>query len=336
MLDTVKALIFQIGILFLMMVPGIILKKAKLVGDSFGKGLSAFVLYIAQPALVFLAYLQPYDPSVLNGILWVLLFSVIAHALFAVVAILIFRRAKPDKQKVLRMVTIFSNAAFMGIPLIDVLMGGTAMLYATIYNITFNLVLWSLGVYLCTHDHDANGDGVQSREEKRAIRRNTLRTFSFAFVHPVTIAAFLGLIFFFLPIHTYVPDLITDGFAMLKATVAPLSMVVIGLRLASTSFRGLFRDGHMYLFLALRHFLLPGIMLLLLRAGNAVFPSIDMTVMKVVLILAAAPAASSATMFAERFGCDAAYAGKLVTVSTILSIVSMPLLLLLLGIGLPA
>ncbi len=330
---TVTALIFQIGILFLMMIPGIILKKTKLVSDSFGKGLSAFVLYIAQPALVFLAYLQPYDPATLKGILWVLFFSVVAHAVFAVAAILIFRRVKPDKQKVLRMVTIFSNAAFMGIPLIGAIMDDTAMLYATIYNITFNLVLWSLGVYLCTHDHDENGDGVQSPEEKRAVRKRTLRTFAFAFVHPVTVAAALGLVFFFLPIHTYVPSLLVDAFGMLKATVAPLSMVVIGLRLASTSFRGLFRDGYMYLFLALRHLLLPGIILLLLLGGHAVFPSINETVMKVVLILASAPAASSATMFAERFGCDAAYAGKLVTVSTVLSIVSMPLLLLLLELG---
>ena len=329
------SLIYQVAILFLMMVPGIILKRLKLVPNDFGKGISGFVLYAAQPALVFLAYLQPYNAHVLEGIGWVFLFSILAHAIFAVGAFLIFRRIESDKQKILRMVTIFSNAAFMGIPLIGAIMDQTALLYATIYNITFNLVLWSLGVYICTHDHDINKDGVQTDEEKSTLKRSALKSLGFAFLHPVTIAALLGLVFFFLPIEHAIPSLITDAFGMLKATVAPLSMVVIGLRLASTDFKGLFRDKHLYLFLALRHLLLPGIVLLLLRLGNLLFPDgIDLAVMQVVLILAAAPAASSSTMFAERYDCDAAYAGKLVTVSTALSILTMPLLLILLGIGL--
>ena len=334
MTQIATSLIYQVGILFLMMVPGIILKKGRLAPDNFGRGLSGLVLYVAQPALVFLAYLQPYDHHILEGIGWVLLFSFVAHAIFAVAAFLIFRRVKPSQRKILQMVTIFSNAAFMGIPLIGAIMGGTGLLYATIYNITFNLVLWSLGVYICTHDRDENGDGVQTEEEKRIIRRRTMHSFAFAFIHPVTLAAFLGLIFFFFPIENALPALLTDALDMLKATVAPLSMIVIGLRLASSNFKGLFRDKHMYVFLLLRHLLLPGIVLLLLRAGHALFPSIDETVMQVVLILAAAPAASSTTMFAERYECDAEYAGKLVTVSTVLSILTMPLLLLLLGIGL--
>jgi len=329
------SLIYQVAILFLMMLPGIILKKKHLAPDDFGKGLSGFVLYIAQPALVFLAYLQPYNPRVLAGIGWVLFYSILAHAVFAVGAFFIFRRVEANKQKILRMVTIFSNAAFMGIPLIGAIMDATALLYATIYNITFNLVLWSLGVYICTHDHDVNGDGEQTEEEKRLLKRRALRSMGFAFIHPVTIAAILGLFFFFLPIEGILPTLITDAFSMLKATVAPLSMVVIGLRLASTDFKGLFRDKHLYLFLALRHLLLPGVVLVLLRLGNLLFPAgIDVPVMQVVLILAAAPAASSSTMFAERYECDAAYAGKLVTVSTALSILTMPLLLILLGLGL--
>ena len=334
MTQIATSLIYQVAILFLMMVPGFILKKKRMVPDNFGKGISGFVLYAAQPALVFLAYLQPYNPQVLAGIGWVLLYSILAHVIFAVGAFLFFRRASIRKKKILRMVTIFSNAAFMGIPLIGAIMDTTALLYATIYNITFNLVLWSLGVYICTHDRDENGDGVQSEEEKRALKQSAFRSLGFAFLHPVTIAAFLGLIFFFLPIEGVLPSLITDAFGMLKATVAPLSMVVIGLRLASTDFKGLFRDRHMYVFLLLRHLLLPFAVLVLLRLGHTFFPSIDVPVMQVVLILASAPAASSSTMFAERYECDAAYAGKLVTVSTALSILTMPLLLILLGLGL--
>lgn len=328
------SLIYQVAILFLLMLPGIILKKRDLVPDNFGKGLAGFVLYAAQPALVFLAYLQSYSPALLRSILWVFLFSLIAHIVFTVGAFIFFRRAPIDKKKILQLVTIFSNAAFMGIPLIGAIMGETALLYATIYNFAFNLFLWSLGVYICTHDKDPNGDGVQTEKERREIRRNIYRSLGRAFLHPVTTAALLGLLFFFLPIERALPSLLTDALGMLKVTVAPLSMVVIGLRLASTDFKGLFRDRHLYLFLLLRHLLLPLIVLGVLRGANLMFDGITEDVMQVVLILASAPAASSATMFAERYECDAAYAGKLVTVSTALSIFTMPLLLLLLGWGL--
>ena len=116
---------------------------------------------------------------------------------------------------------------------------------------------------------------------------------------------------------------------MLKALVAPLSMVVIGLRLAEIDFSGILTDVYMYLFLALRHLALPlvlvGIMRLLMLAGMP----ITKDALLVVTILAATPAASSATMFAEKYDCDAGYASKLVAVSTILCIATMPLVVMI-------
>ena len=69
--DTVLKLIYNVGILFIMMIPGVIMKKCKLSSEGLGKGLSNLVLYIAQPALVFLAYVRPYESSVLTGIIFI-------------------------------------------------------------------------------------------------------------------------------------------------------------------------------------------------------------------------------------------------------------------------
>lgn len=329
MINTAVALIYRVGILFLLMVPGILLRKCKLASDTFGKGLSGFVLYLAQPSLVFLAYLQPYDASLLRGAGWVLLFSVIAHALFAVVALLCFRKTDDARKRMLQMTTVFANAAFMGIPLIGVLFGKVGLLYATVYNIPFNLVLWSLGSYICSHKQDLNRDGVNDAHDRALARKEALATLRRAFLHPVTLAAFLGMLFFFLPIEDKIPTLLTEALDMLADTVAPLSMVVIGLRLADTKLGRIFCEWQTYVFLALRHLVMPFAILLLLKGAASLFPGVDNTVMSIVIILAACPAASSATMFAERYGCDAAYAGKLVTISTALSIITMPLLLLL-------
>lgn len=320
-------IIYNVALLFIMMVPGILLKKCNLSTDGIGKGLSNLVLYIAQPALIFLAYVRDYDESIMRGSIVVLALSVVAHAIFCAVALPVFKNAPNGKDRMLKFATIFSNAAFMGIPLIAAVLEEScpgATLYASIYNITFNLFLWSLGVYICTNEKDANKNNIDDHIEARKSGASITK----ALVHPVTIAAAIGLIFFILPINSYVPELAVESLTMLKGLVAPLSMVVIGLRLADMDFKGVFRDKYMYIFLALRHLVLPLLVVGVIKLLGLVGLTIDDTVAMVVVIMASAPAATSATMFAEKYDCDAAYVSRLVTISTLLSIATMPLILL--------
>ncbi len=320
----VTTTIYRVAILFVMMIPGVVMKKCKLCSDTFGKGLSNLVLYIAQPALVFTAYLRDFDSRILLNSLFVLALSVVTHLLFVAVATAAFKRAPDMPRRMLTFATVFSNAAFMAMPLVLSVLGGEAMMYASVYNITFNLFLWSFGVRVCTSKRDKNENGVSDDFEFHGGSPIVK-----ALLHPVTIAAALGLVFFILPINGYIPSLVTDSLDMLADLVAPLSMMVIGLRLPDVSLKGIFRDKHMYVFLALRHFILPlsviGVMFLVSLSGAA----IDSRAYKVLALMAAAPAATSATMFAEKFDCDAAYVSRLVVVSTILSIGTMPLMIYL-------
>lgn len=332
--DITVKLIFYVAILFIMMVPGIILKKCRLVQDSFGKGISNLVLYVAQPVLVFQAYIRPFDVEILKNSLAVLILSTAMHSMFAIVAIVTFKKAEDSARRMLKTATVFSNAAFMGIPLIEAVLGSEATIYATVYNITFNIFLWSLGVYFCTANRDMDNDGdIDSRKERAVTVFSSLGK---AFVHPVTIAAFLGILVFLLPIDSFFTapllledkNLIWEALTMIKNLVAPLSMVVIGLRLAEINFKGFFRDIYMYIFIFLRHFGLPFATVLLLELIKAVGIDLGETVPLVLIIMSATPAASSSTMFAEKFDCDAGYASKLVAFSTILSIATMPIMLM--------
>ncbi len=321
-------IIYNVMLLFIMMIPGIIMKKCRLAPEGFGKGLSNLVLYIAQPALVFLAYFKDFNAEILINSAYVLVLSLLAHVIFAVVAMLFFGSAEDGKRRMLRFATVFSNAAFMGIPLIAAVLEDTypgATLYASIYNISFNLFLWTLGVYFCTSGRDLDNNNVDDHVDEI----KTKLSFKKALLHPVTIAAALGLVFFCFSLHTYVPEIITESLTMLKNLVAPLSMVVIGLRLAEMDFKGCFKDKHLYIFLALRHIVLPlvmvGIIKLLTLCGLALHPAVS----TVIIIMAAAPAATSATMFAEMYSCDASYVSRAVTISTLLSILTMPLMTML-------
>ena len=338
----VPLIIYNVALLFIMMIPGVLLKKCKMIPDGFGKGLSNLVLYIAQSALVFLAYVRDFDKEILINSVYVLVLSAVAHTVFAVVSSFVYKKAPDMKGRMLRFATVFSNAAFMGIPLVAAVLEDTypgATLYASVYNIVFNLFLWSHGVYICNAGRDRNNDGVDDFQEVFDLTpdlhdddkvKNGSGSILKAIYHPVTIAAALGLVFFFLPINNYIPSLIVDSLTMLKNLVAPLSMVVIGIRLADMNFKGAFNDKFMYIFLALRHIVLPiaivGIIKLIGVCGIDIHPAVS----SVVIIMASAPAATSATMFAEKFDCDTMYVSRVVTISTLLCIATMPLILMLL------
>ena len=332
-------LVINVGILFIMMIPGLILKKFKMVGADFGKGISNLVLYIAQPSLIVYAYLscesefsEIWLPCVLTFAI-----SMLIHFIFSAVAFAFFRREPESKRKMLRLVTIFSNAAFMGIPLIQSILSPEAAIYASIYNITFNLFLWTLGVHLCTRrsGEDMDGDNDSDIVDELLSAKHHMKkevSIKKVLLHPVTIASAVGVILLILGINVTVLEsnslgIISDSLEMLKSLVAPLSMVVIGLRLAELKLDGVLTDVGMYIFLALRHLVLPltsaAVMWLLTLIGVP----IDEVTRTVIIILAATPSATSATMFAEKYDCDAAYTSRLVLISTILSIGTMPFVL---------
>ena len=321
--------------LFLLMIPGIIMKKANLINEGSAKTLSNILLYITTPAMILVGFIRPFDADVLECVISVLIFAAILHPLFMLIGVLALKRVSDEgRRRMLTFATVFSNAAFMGIPLVEKVLGSEALIYASVYNITFNLFLWSFGVYVCTEDRDEDGDGVTDGDvltDYHEIRRQNplLKSLRTAVLHPVTIAALIGLVFFFLPIDTYVPSLVVESLTHLKSLVIPLSMMVIGLRLSDIDFHGILKEKSMYLFLILRHAALPVLVYVIMKIMIMTGVTISTEVMLVVLIMASAPAASSATMFAERYDCDAPYVSKLVTVSTLLSIATMPLITML-------
>ncbi len=330
----ISDLVLNVAILFIMMLPGVIMKKCGFCGDGFGKAISNLVLYIAQPCLIVYAYIsctQKFE-DIWLGCLMTFVLSLIAHIIFSAIAIPVFKKAPDGACRMLRFATIFSNAAFMGIPLIQAIIPDpTAAIYASIYNITFNLFLWTLGVKLCTDghctEHSPDCDCAETLKAKSEVSIKKV------LLHPVTLSSLIGLLLLIFGVNNNVLyraglSIISDSLLMLKNLVAPLSMIVIGLRLADIDMHGFFKDIYMYIFLALRHIALPMIVVGVMKLLSLMLPISD-TVSLVIAIMASAPAATSATMFAEKYDCDAPYVSRLVTVSTILCIATMPLVVLL-------
>lgn len=301
-------------LLFLMMIPGFIMRKTKLASDSLPLGFTNTILYITQPAMIVIGFFRERDMQILKTAAVVMVLSFLTHILFLFAVKLFFRGADKETRKVYRFGTVFANAGYMGIPLIAMVLGDAAAIYASVYIVGFNFFCWSFGALIYS-------------EDKSFISPKKM------FINAATIPTVIGIIYFVTNVHTVIPTSVSgfiyDALEMLKNTVAPMSMMIIGMRLADLKLKGAFRDAYLYLGLLLRLFVFPlgafGLILLAKLVGVN-----DLTAFTVVLICAATPVASATCMFAERFGSDSTSASKFVSISTILSIGTMPIMALLL------
>ncbi len=316
--------------LCLLLIPGFLFKKLKIAeGRGLAKGISDYVLYVAQPAMLIAPYIRDFDAGILKNIGFTVLFSFLCHGLFTLSVILILRKklvkevsssglpgsCDPGSEgktlSTVRIAAIFGNCGYMGIPLIENILGTGAAIYATVFNIGFQIFLWTVGCYLATGD-------VKYISPKKIL------------LNPATISILIGLVFFFAPINGYVPSFITVAIDFLKSTVVPLSMFVVGFHMAENRLKGLLRGGRMWLAILLKQFLAPilAFLILILFKITGLFYSYEVAV--VTLLCSAAPCATITSIFAEKFDLDRETAGRIVPISTILSMATMPLAALLL------
>ena len=312
--------------LFCYMIPGFILRKTKIADANFAKSLSVFTLYVAQVAMILHGFMVEFDLKVLKGIGLVFIFGLISHIVFYILAKNLFKKAPERLQRVLRFGVIFSNAGYMGIPIISDVFGSEYVIYATVYIVWFNVFAYSLGRLIYTDD-------------KKYISVKKI------FINPAVVPIVIGLVIFLTGGGSLIKQTLAmeNGFThetvsllyniitVLKNMVAPASMMVIGAILADIDFKGIFKDKYLYPFIAVRLLIFPAVMWAIMRICM-IFGLIDSTSMSIVLILCSTPAAAITTMFAELYDCDGVYAGKLVAITTVLSVATMPLVALLLKI----
>ena len=117
-------------LLFVMIIPGFILRKTKLASDHVPLGFTNTILYVTQPAMIIVGFFRPRDMEILKNAAVVLVATFVIHIMFLFAVKLFYRGAEKDKQKVYRFGTVFANAGYMGIPLISMVFGHEAEIYS--------------------------------------------------------------------------------------------------------------------------------------------------------------------------------------------------------------
>lgn len=296
-MDFIILLLKQNILMFLYLLIGYFLFRKKLIGISGSADIGRMLLHIVMPAAILKAYMTSYTPERLIG----LVLSFLAALLALLLAIFISRIFFKKEQAIERFGAAFSNAGFIGIPLVQMTLGEEAVFYISSFVALLNILQWTYGVFILT--------GGRNTFSFQKLRTN-----------PVILSFLGGLLLFFLPVR--LPDLLTGMIGSLAAMNGPLAMIVLGTYLAQVSPGSLFKERLAYRSSFVRLILIPVLTIILL----GFFPAEYHTLKLAVLIAASAPIGSNVAIFAQLYGQDYTRAVKEVCLSTLLCMITLPLI----------
>lgn len=291
----------QTFIMLLLMLVGILCYKTKTISSSSNKELSKFVLQVVNPVMIFMSYhnTEIRDDLVKNLLITFGLSVAVFAVMIAAVYILI-RKKEGRETEIERFSSIYSNCAFMGMPLANAMFGAEGVFYLTAFITVFNLFVWTHGIILLTGERDF----------KQVIK---------VFYSPTIIAIVLGLIVFFTRIK--LPELPVQVLNYVSGLNTPLAMIVSGISMAETDILKMLKKISVYRTCLVKLVILPVILSVLL-----VFLPIDEKVRLIVLVATSAPPAATCTLQCLRYGKNYLYSSEIFTAGTILSILTLPLI----------
>lgn len=291
--------LYQIVIMFIMILIGIICYKTKVISGEANKTLSNIVLMLINPMVIFTSYQIDFDMKLFKGLLISIVLAILGFAITIVISYILIRKTNKSDFTIERFCCIYSNCGFIGIPLVNGMFGKEGVFYLTAYVTIFNIILWTQGVIMMTGEKN-------------------FKELSKALISPAIISIVLGLLFFILRIH--LPNPILDAFNYIASMNTPFAMLVAGVSIAQTNILKSLKKLRTYWICIIKLLIVPIILLLLLTPFN-----ISKTILLTFILATACPTGASATLFALKYNKDSIYASELFALTTIFSIVTIPL-----------
>lgn len=298
-----NTVINQVAILFIIMGIGFVAKKRNIIDEASGKKLSELLLMVTTPAMILSSFQFDYSEEMLKNVFRILGFALAAHTISLLLGILLYRKYPENIKKVLKFITIFTNCGFMGFPMLESLYGKTGVFYGSIYVAVYNLFVWTVGVMIFSGERN-------------------LKSMWKGMVNPGTTAVFIGMVLFIFSLKLPYP--VAKALDMTGAMTAPLAMLIVGSILAGVDFKSLLSGFPLYYGILIRNIILPLATVFILKVFG--FTGI---VFGVCVSVIAMPAGANTPIFAELYGGDSLFASKIVAFSTLFSIISIPLIIIL-------
>lgn len=313
--------------MFLLVAAGAILKSTGILKDDAKSILTDLVLYFFLPCNIINSFRMEFNLDILRKFAVVLAISLLVQLLCYILSRVLYNHKPKEVKRVMQYCTIVSNSGFLGLPIAQGIYGAEGMMYASIFIIPMRVMMWSAGIACFT----------ESPDMKSVVKKLV--------VHPCIVAVYigLGLLLFQVPLNQIynavlncglplVPDLtkvllgaLDKGVRSAGGCTTAMTMVLIGMMFSGMSVRSML-DGNALFISALRLAILPGLVLLGCRLVG-----VDPFLTGVCLLITGMPAGSTSAILAAKYGCDYTFATKCIVVSTLLSMISIPIWAMFLG-----
>ena len=292
-----SAALHQITVIFIGILAGFVCRKGKVLSEEGTATVSNIVVKIILPFYLFSAILNSGSAVDPKGVLLTLGLSLGMFLLSGLVALVIVPLLRPPAgdRGVYLFETMCGNVTYIGIPVCAAVLGGNAAFYGSLLNIPYNLLCFSLGIWLLAG--------------KLPLKK---------ILNPAFLSGVAAAILYLLRVP--VPSVLLDGCAFIGQATSPCAMLVIGSVLGSVSFKEIFTEWRAIPYVLIRLVGLGALMALLLS-----FIDVDPVLKGVVILMASMPAATNSTMLCTIYGGNRALSAKLIFLSTALSIVTIPL-----------
>lgn len=295
-MESAVVILRQIMIMFVYMASGYLLFHYGLITKEGSRSLANLLLYVSLPCVIVKSFCVQNTAEIRSEVQLSLLMGLAVLVLSMAAAGCLFRRRPMEN-----FAAAFSNAGFMGVPLIGATVGESGVLYTAGLIALLNVFQWTYGQRL-----------LAGRTEEKQWKR---------LFNPLTVSLVIGLFVFFAGVT--LPGMAISCLTALSGLNGPLAMIVLGVYLAQTQLSRLFGRGEIYLVCFVRLLLIPILTIGLL----CLVPKQLLTMKQALLIAACTPIGSNVAVYAQKLDRDYTYAVQLVCLSTLLSIISMPLIM---------
>lgn len=290
----------------LYIIPGFICCKTKIAKADHLSTLSAILVYVCSPCMVVASFMETERSWRMLG--QIMLFFVVSLAIQTALTFILYGvfRKKFENVKY-RMLTVsfgLGNAGFFGIPIIKALLPGhpEVACFACVYIVGMNMLTFTIGAYCLTGDK----------------KRMTLKK---AFLNPPFISLIVALILYGINFQSFMPELLGNAVGLLNKTTTPLCMIILGIRLASVSFKKLFTRIYVYVICACKLLIFPFVCLAIVY-----FLPFDPVFKAAMFILGGTPCAAVMLNIAEMYDGETELAANCVLLSTLLCVFTIPIL----------
>ncbi len=300
----VEIVVNEIIVLFLLVGLGFVVRKINLISPDFTKELANIIIYVTLPAKIFTSMDFPFSKDIFASGITVMTMGLIFYGVMVILASPVTKILKIDssKQGVFKFMLVFGNVGLLGYPVMDAAFGREGVFHVALFNIWFNIFLWTAGIKYVK--------GEDTRFNARFL------------TNPGLIATLTGFIFFLLSIK--LPAALQSSITLLGDSTTPMAMIVVGALLAETKITKALKEPKLQIYTVIKLAAIPAAMYLVLTLLG--FSGI---VRAIPVILSGMPAAVNSAVFARKYESDYHFGSRGVFISTLFSLISIPLIILL-------